>query len=97
MVVYRCQEAPISRLTREKDVFFLGANFDNEENGQDPQTRCFMDVQEIDYNFIIGRNSGYQVDRRRQGLSMSWYFAGENLQPCLLAHASATLCIIEIG
>lgn len=28
MVVYRCQEAPISRLTREKDVFFLGAGFD---------------------------------------------------------------------
>ncbi|ODM15188.1 hypothetical protein SI65_09427 [Aspergillus cristatus] len=28
MVVYRCQEAPIGRLTREKDVFFLGADFD---------------------------------------------------------------------
>ena len=28
MVVYRCQEAPIGLLTREKDVFFLGADFD---------------------------------------------------------------------
>lgn len=23
---------------------------------------------------------------------MSWYFAGENLDPCLLAHASALWC-----
>ncbi|ODM21421.1 hypothetical protein SI65_02265 [Aspergillus cristatus] len=28
MVVYRCQKAPIGRLTREKYVFFLGADFD---------------------------------------------------------------------
>ena len=28
MVVYRCQKAPVGRLTREKDVFFLGADFD---------------------------------------------------------------------
>lgn len=27
MVVYRCQKAPIGRLTREKDVFFVGADF----------------------------------------------------------------------
>lgn len=28
MVVYRCQEAPIGRLTRKKDMFFLGADLD---------------------------------------------------------------------
>jgi len=28
MVVYRCQEAPIGQLTRYKDVFFVGADFD---------------------------------------------------------------------
>ncbi|OJJ78433.1 uncharacterized protein ASPGLDRAFT_62541 [Aspergillus glaucus CBS 516.65] len=32
MVVYRCQKAPIGRLTREKDVFLLGADFDVKPN-----------------------------------------------------------------
>jgi len=27
MVVYRCLEAPIGQMTREKDVFSLGADF----------------------------------------------------------------------
>jgi len=27
MMVYRCQKTPVGRLTRGKDVFFLGAHF----------------------------------------------------------------------